>query len=127
MLMLASQKSISDIFLPVKAPDGSFIDLHILIEGAPRIGKTVLAKEIAYRWGKNELLTSKKLLLLVFLRECSQTQLRSIKELIKHVFINDEMVPQLINYLFKTEGEDAVIVFDGFDELSEENRNFYHN
>ena len=72
-------KSISDIFLPVKASDGSFIDLHILIEGAPGIGKTVLAKEIAYQWAKNELLTSKKLLLLVFLRECSQTQLSSFK------------------------------------------------
>ena len=96
--------------------------LRVLIEGAPGIGKTVLAKEIAYQWAKNELLTSKKLLLLVFLRECSQTQLRSIKELVKHVFKNDEMVPQLINYLFKTNGEDAVIIFDGFDELSEENR-----
>ena len=32
------------------------------------------------------------------------------------------MVPQLINYLFKTDGEDAIIIFDGFDELSEENR-----
>ena len=115
-------KNISDIFLPVKAPDGSLMALRVLIEGAPGIGKTILAKEIAYQWATNELLTSKNLLLLVFLREYSQTQLRSIKELVKHVFINDEMVPQLINYLFKTEGEDAVIIIDGFDELSEENR-----
>ena len=51
--------------------------LRVFIEGAPGIGKTALAKEIAYQWAKNELLTSKKLLLLVFIRECSQTQLRS--------------------------------------------------
>ena len=121
-LNISMTKNISDIFLPLKAPDESLMVLRVLIEGAPGIGKTVLAKEIAYRWAKNELLTSKKLLLLVFLRECSQTQLKSIKELVKHVFINDEMVPQLINYLFKTEGEGAVIIFDGFDELSEENR-----
>ena len=121
-LNISMTKNISDIFLPVKAPDGSLMALRVLIEGAPGIGKTVLAKEIAYRWAKNELLTSKKLLLLVFLRECSQTQLRSIQELVKHVFKNDEMIPQLINYLFKTDGEDAVIILDGFDELSEENR-----
>ena len=121
-LNVSMTKHISDIFLPMKAPDGSFIDLHVLIEGAPGIGKTVLAKEIAYQWAKKELLTSKKLLLLIFLRECSQTQLRSIKELLKYVFKNDEMASQLNDYLFKTKGEDTVIIFDGFDELSEENR-----
>ena len=115
-------KSISDIFLPVKAPGGSFIDLHILIEGVPGIGKTVLAKEIAYQWAKNELLISKKLLLLVFLRECSQTQLSSFEGLMQYLFRNDEMASQLTSYLSKGEGEGAVIIFDGFDELSEENR-----
>ena len=115
-------KNISDIFLPVKAPDGSFIDLHILIEGAPGIGKTVLAKEIAFQWAKSELLISKKLLLLVFLRECSQTNLRSIEQLVQYIFRNDETASHLTNYLSKAEGEGTVIVFDGFDELSEENR-----
>ena len=52
-------KSISDIFLPITSADGSLVDLHILIEGPPGIGKTVLAKEIAYQWAKKELLTSK--------------------------------------------------------------------
>ena len=61
-------KNISDIFLPITASDGSFIDLHVLIEGAPGIGKTVLSKEIAYQWAKNKLMTSKRLILLVFLR-----------------------------------------------------------
>ena len=115
-------KNISDIFLPIMASDGSFVDLHILIEGAPGIGKTVLAKEIAYQWAKNELLTSKKVLLLVFLRECQPSQLKSIEGFVQYVFKNDEVTPYFTKYLFQTDGNDAVIIFDGFDELSEENR-----
>ena len=115
-------KNISDIFLPVMAFDGSFVDLHILIEGAPGIGKTVLAKEIAYQWAKNELLTSKKLLLLVFLRECHQKTMMSIEDLIQFVFRNSEVTSCVTKYLTKTKGKDTVIIFDGFDELSEENR-----
>ena len=114
--------NISDIFLPIMASDGSFIDLHILIEGAPGIGKTVLAKEIAYQWAKNELLASKKLLLLVFLRECHQKTMMSIEDLIQFVFRNSEVTSCVTKYLTKTEGKDTVIIFDGFDELSEENR-----
>ena len=115
-------KNISDIFLPVMASDESFVDLHILIEGAPGIGKTVLAKEIAYQWAKNELLASKKLLLLVFLRECYQRSMMSIENLIQFVIKNSEVTSCVTKYLTETEGKDTVIIFDGFDELSEENR-----
>ena len=119
-LNVSMTKNISDIFLPIVLSDGSLVYLYILIEGAPGIGKTVLAKEIAYLWAKNELLTSKKLLLLVFLRECHQTQLKSVENLVQFVFKSNEIVLCLTNHLLKTEGSDAVIVFDGFDELSEE-------
>ena len=115
-------KNISDIFLPVMASDVSFVDLHILIEGAPGIGKTVLAKEIAYRWAENELLTSKKLLFLVFLRECFQKPVMTIEGLIQFVFKSSEVTSCLTRHLTKTEGKDTVIIFDGFDELSEENK-----
>ena len=115
-------KSISDIFLPVTASDGSFVDLHVLIESAPGIGKTVLAKEIAYQWAKNKLLTSKRLILLVFLRECHQNSLKSIENLVEYVFATGKVTTCLTDYLLQTEGEDTVIIFDGFDELPEESR-----
>ena len=79
-----------------------------------------MAKEIAYQWAKNELLTSKKLLLLVFLRECYQMQLKSVENLVQYVFKNSKMVSCLTNHLLQTEGSNTVIIFDGFDELSEE-------
>ena len=115
-------KNISEIFLPDKPFDGSVVDLCILIEGAPGIGKTVLTKEIAYLWAKNELLVSKNLLLLVFLRECHQKPLRSIEDLVQYVFKSSEMTTHLASYLSQTEGKDAIIIFDGYDELSEVNK-----
>ena len=115
-------KNISDIFLPVTASDESFVDLRILIEGAPGIGKTVLAKEIAYQWAKNELLTSKKLLLLVFLRECHQKPLKTVEDLVQYVFRSSEITTHITKYLSRTDGKDTVIVFDGYDELSNKNR-----
>ena len=115
-------KSISDIFLPITASDGSFIDLHILIEGAPGIGKTVLSKEIAYQWAKNKLLRSKRLILLVFLRECHQNSLKSIENLVEYVFATSKVTTCLTDYLLQKDGEDTVIIFDGFDELPEESR-----
>ena len=124
-LNVSMTKKISDIFSPIVLSDGSSVtvDLHVLIEGAPGIGKTVLAKEIAYQWAKKKLLTSKKLLLLVLLRECHQTQLKSVEELVQFIFKSSKMVSCLTNHLLQTEGSDTVIVFDGFDELSAENRN----
>ena len=119
-LNVSMTKNISDIFLPIVLSDGSFVDLYILIEGAPGIGKTVLAKEIAYQWSKNELLRSNKLLLLVLLRECHQTQLKSIENLLQFVFKNDMMIPCLTNHILQTKGSDTVVVFDGYDELPEE-------
>ena len=119
-LNVSMTKNISDIFLPIVHSDGSSVDLCILIEGAPGIGKTVLAKEIAYQWAKNKLMASKKLFLLVFLRECYQMQLKSVKNLVQYVFKNSKMVSCLTNHLLQTEGSNTVIIFDGFDELSEE-------
>ena len=115
-------KNISEIFLPAKNFDGSFVDLCILIEGAPGIGKTVLTKEISYLWANNELLVSKNLLLLVFLRECHQKPLRSIEDLVQFVFKSSEMTAHLTSYLSQTDGRDAIIIFDGYDELSEVNK-----
>jgi len=60
-------KDISEIFTPL-AHSGE-IPSTVLIEGAPGIGKTILSKEIAFRWANGELLVHKKVLILMFLRD----------------------------------------------------------
>ena len=116
-------KNISDIFLPVVTSDGSSVDLQfLLIEGAPGIGKTVLAKEIAYQWGKNNLLAAKRILLLVFLRDCNLKQMTTIEHLVEYTLKSSGITTCVANYLLQTGGKDVAIIFDGYDELSEENK-----
>jgi len=116
-------KNISDIFVPVPASDGSMMDPNVvLIEGAPGIGKTVLAKEIAFQWTMSKLLTAKKLLFLVFLRECNVNNLKSIEDFVQYVVKSKKIVSCLSEHIFLTQGKDIAIVFDGYDEISDENR-----
>ena len=116
-------KNISDIFVSVTASEGLTIDpCIILIEGAPGIGKTVLAKEIAFQWANNKLLSDKKFLLLLFLRECNFKSMVSVENLVQHVVKSNKITASLSEYLLQTEGKDLAIVFDGYDEVSEEDR-----
>ena len=116
-------KNISDIFVPFTASDGLIIKpCIILIEGAPGIGKTVLAKEVAFQWANNKLLNDKKIVLLIFLRECNFNNIKSVENLVEHIVGSSKMTLSLTEYFIQTEGKDLAIIFDGYDEISEEDR-----
>ena len=88
---------------------------RILIEGAPGIGKTILAKEIAYCWAKNTLMEKQKLLFLVYFRDPRVHKVNSIKDLLELFTINN--APEdLEKYVKESKGKNVVFIFDGFDE-----------
>ena len=114
-------KELTEILAPLeKYKEPQFI----LIEGAPGIGKSILLKEIAYRWGNKQLLKTFKLVLLVPLRDPTVQQATSIKDLLQ-LFCKrgDTRAAQIStacsDYLVHNDGKDLVILFDGFDELPE--------
>lgn len=111
--------NISDIFQLQKS-DTKASPYTILIEGAPGIGKTVLSKEIAYLWATKNLLSSKKMLFLIYLR--SLTKINSLENLVDFVFRRDELAHNVTEYLAATNGKNLVLVLDGYDELSEKDR-----
>ena len=114
-------KDIADIFTadPMDQAEGS-TDFskppkRILIEGAPGIGKTVLAKEIAYRWAKKELLHSIELLLLIYLRDPHLREVKSIKDLVE-LFTSTKIAKDVADYIQECNGSGVAFVIDGFDE-----------
>ena len=114
-------KELTEILAPLEqSEDPQFI----LIEGAPGIGKSVLLKEIAYRWGNKQLLKMFKLVLLVCLRDPTVQQASLIKDLLQlFCYREDTRATQIAtacrDHFVQNGGKDLVFLFDGFDEFPE--------
>ena len=92
---------------------------RILIEGAPGIGKTVIAKEIAYCWATNEILPEIKIVFLLYLRDPQLQKIISTKQLVEYMSmgcIDDHQITVTSKYLMNENGQQLCIVMDGFDE-----------
>ena len=114
-------KDIADIFTadPIDQIEDS-TDLNkppkrILIEGAPGIGKTVLAKEIAYRWAKKELLQNIELAFLLYLRDPRLREIKSVTQLLQ-LFTSTKIAVDVADYIQECNGSGVAFVIDGFDE-----------
>ena len=118
-------KNITDIFkadpTDLKEPGTSSTETpkRILIEGAPGIGKTILAKEIAYQWATNEILTEIKIVFLLYLRDPHLQSINKIEQLVQYISnecLNSEQTTTITLHLVNTKGHQLCIVLDGFDE-----------
>ena len=118
-------KDISKIFqrdLNNPAETGAKPPKFILIEGAPGIGKTVLAKKIAYLWAKKQLLIDVKILFLLFLRDPKLQIVKTAEELIQYLSYKYPDEEQAKNCLKQIMRLQVGIVMDGFDEYPMELR-----
>ena len=96
----------------------------VLIEGSPGIGKSILLKEISYRWAKKQLLQTYKLVLLLCLHDPTIWKAKSIDDLLHLYFKGDKRASDIVSacsdQLFSNGGKDVTLLLDGFDELPEE-------
>ena len=113
-------KEIGEILAPLEEGKQS---CFILIEGAPGIGKSILLKEITYKWANKELLQKFELVLLVCLRDPSLHQIQSVDDLLRLTCIGDEHATETVSacaqYLFANGGRSLTLLLDGYDEYPE--------
>ena len=113
-------KEIGEILAPLEEGKQS---CFILIEGAPGIGKSVLLKEITYKWANKELLQKFELVLLVCLRDPSLHQIQSVDDLLRLICMGDEHATEIVSactqYLFVNGGRSLTLLLDGYDEYPE--------
>ena len=113
-------KEIAEILAPLEK---SKVSSFILIEGAPGIGKSVLLKEIAYRWASKHLLQNFDLVLLVCLRDPSLQKINSVDDLLQLFCRGDKNAPHIVSacaqHLFANGGKNLTLLLDGYDEYPE--------
>ena len=95
----------------------------ILVEGVPGIGKTILPKEIAFQWANKTILRDKKLLFLLFMRDPQVKNISDVQSLVKYFYQGNSLANKVTDWLVETGGKYLVILLDGYDEISKENRN----
>ena len=110
-------KDIEEVLAPLEI---SKEPTFILVEGGPGFGKSVLLKEIAYRWGKKQLLQKVKIVLLVCLRDPSLQQTKSVSNLLRLFYKGDENATEVVSAcsecLSKNGGNNVILLLDGYDE-----------
>ena len=114
-------KNITEIFAsnPQKKTNPNKEPRSILIEGIPGVGKTTLAKEIAYRWATKELLNDVTVLFLLFLRDPALQQINRLVELVEYVgggCLDNEQC-EICTHQLKN-AKSICFVLDGYDEYS---------
>ena len=91
----------------------------ILIEGAPGIGKSMLAFEICSRWVKGEALKKYPLLLLLRLRDKFIQKCETVRKLLGCFLKEQSWKDAAVQDIYDNGGEGLIIILEGFDELPE--------
>jgi len=93
----------------------------LVLEGGPGMGKTTVCNEIAKRWG-NGTNDNYELVFLLCLHIPSVKNIDSFDSLFEAVCPGDQknFLQHILHHLNHTRGKNILIIFDGFDELFDE-------
>ncbi len=94
----------------------------VLVEGAPGVGKTMLALEMCRLWAKGEFLNEEyDLLVLVTLRRFQKKSVVKLKDII-NIVLEGDIRDKAVEQAFYSQGDRTLIILEGWDELPPELR-----
>ena len=92
----------------------------VLIEGAAGVGKSTLSWQLCRLWSEGKLQHEWDLVVLVQLRDETTRKATSVYDLLYHP--NYKIRKLLAQEIQKREGKGLMVIFDGYDELSDDQR-----
>ena len=95
----------------------------VLVEGDAGIGKTTLCTTISEDWANDKLFQQFELLLLLPLREREVAKASSLLELLNLFHPSENLCTSVAHFIEEEDGENTLIVADGWDELGVPKRN----
>ena len=112
----SKETSVEDVLQPTK----SSLSLRVVIDGPPGIGKTTLCRKLLNMWSNGTLVHQQyDLVLYCPLRNSKIATATTLADL----FVRQRYeVPMVTEWFEKRNGEGLLIIFDGWDELSEQLR-----
>ena len=87
---------------------------HLLIEGAPGIGKSTFAWEVCQKWGQHQLFNEYSLVVLLKFRDKRVHEAKSISDLIYYPL--PEVQPYIVHDIVLSVGYGLLLILEGFDE-----------
>ena len=122
--MKKSKLDMSDIF-----KYGKKARKLVLVEGAPGVGKTMLAMKLCQSWAEGVLLSEYDVVLLVELRRFQNDTKIGLEDLVG-MHLEGEIATKVTQHFMETGGKKLLIILEGWDELSpklRENSSFFNN